>query len=137
MAKVALRGHERVFPVLPLDVLPMLLSEASEKDVRGWIAQLSEDSPELRGRAVSSLRAAVLRHEALLRKAHEDAHDPETQARLGDLIAAVPAWKAQAAAIQAHPTLLPELRKSLPGDFPDLDRVRKMIDAIVERRAKQ
>lgn len=137
MVKVALRGRERVFPVLPLDVLPMLLSEASEKDVRTWVAQLSEDSPELRGRAVGSLRTAALRHEALLRKAQDEAGDPESKGRLSDLIARLSEWKEQAAAIHAHPALLPAIRTSLPPDWPEREAVVRMIDAVVERQGRK
>ncbi len=137
MVKVGLRGRERVFPVLPLDVLPMILSDASEEEVRRWIGQLSEESPDVRGRAASSLRAAALRHEALLRASFAKATDPEARARLGDLVAGLPEWKLQAKAIEDHPDLLPEIRNSLPADWPDLERVRGMIDAVVGRLPKK
>lgn len=137
MVNVALRGRVRVFPVLPLDVLPLILSEATEADARRWIGELSEESPEIRGRAASSLRAAALRHEALLRTSLAKATDPEAKARLGDLLAGLPEWKLQAKAIGSHPELLVEIRKSLPDDWPDLERVRGMIDAVVERLPKK
>lgn len=137
MVTVGLRGRSRAFPVLPLDVLPLILSDASEADVRRWIGKLSEESPEVRGRAASSLRAAALRHEALLRTSLEKATDPEAKARLNDLIAGLPEWKLQAKAIEAHPDLLRELRKSLPADWPEFERVRRMIDAVLERLPKK
>jgi len=59
------------------------------------------------------------------------------KARLDDLLAALPEWKLQAKAIEAHPDLLVELRKSLPADWPDLERVRRMIDAVLERLPKK
>ena len=137
LVKVGLRGRSRVIPVLPLDVLPLILSDASEADARRWIGELSEESPEIRGRAASSLRAAALRHEALLRASFAKASDPEAKARLDDLLAGLPEWKLQAKAIEAHPDLLMELRKSLPADWPDLERVRGMIDAVLERLPKK
>lgn len=133
MVKVALRDRSLTLPVLPLEVLPMMVCDAPEEEARRWIGRLSDESLDIRDRATTALRAGALRHEALLRTSLGEARDAETKARLGDLVAGLPGWKAQAEAIRAHPGLLLEIRKSLPADWPDLEQTRRMIDAVHER----
>lgn len=127
--KLEHRGTKRSIPVLPVDVLPMMLCETGERDVRSAIADLASDEPASREQATTILRAAALRHEPLLRSALEAARDAEVRLRLAEIVGEIEGWKESARLVRERKDLLRAYRGSLRADGAEA----KVIDAFLAR----
>jgi hypothetical protein len=129
-AVVALRGVTRTFPVLPLDVLPLLLCDRSEADATSQVEALSSDDPERRAQAEAALGTSALRHESLLRAALASTRDPESRLRLAAIVGRIDDRKASARILRENPRVLEDHRRTLPVDDP----LGLRIDAVLRLR---
>jgi hypothetical protein len=118
--------------ILTPDLLALLEGGATEREVRGWIDQLSDDDPAERRKAAVALRPCALRHEDLLRRCRAEARDAEIAARLDEVLAYLQSMQAALSRVRSDPKLL---LKGVPPGTP-LEARRKQLAEWLQASAK-
>lgn len=122
-------------PAVALErLIPLMTCESKAEAVRRDLRRLTDDDIEVRKDAEGRVREALLRHGPLLRKAWEEASDPECREFLGSLLKERSRAEKAASSLRGDPTPLRRMFEAPPSwlrDDPDLkDRAVRLLEQL-------